>query len=75
MIEEIEFDHLALYSAYRAEPHVKTSIDQQTHKISFNDAWNAVEGRFTTLRYLCGLACAFANTTLVEKKIRFKMGK
>ena len=66
-IESIEEDHRSLIKAIASEPSLKASIDAHTHQTMFNDAWDAVDGRFASLRsFVGGLATAFANTTSVE---------
>jgi hypothetical protein len=66
-IYEIEQQHRDLVKAYKYEPPVKTILDQHDHKTKFNDAWEALGIRFTTLRTFCGgLATLFPNSTSVE---------
>ena len=49
-IDEVESDHRKLCRAYKDEDSVKKTIDAHDHKISFNDAWDSMNGRFQVIR-------------------------
>ncbi|CAM6073977.1 unnamed protein product [Sphagnum tenellum] len=62
-----DLQHCDLVKAYKYEPLVKTILDQHDQKTKFNDAWEALGIRFTTLRTFCGgLVTLFPNSTFVE---------
>jgi hypothetical protein len=67
-INAIENDHRKLLTAYRRENGILSIVDQHDHTMSFNEAWDSLDGaRFDQLRRFCtGLATVFPNSTSVE---------
>ena len=74
MIAEIEFDHHALYPAYRMS---RQTLAGRHTKSASTDAWNAVEGRFTTKGYsgtssshcFCGMHWYCKYNTLIDRSL------
>jgi len=66
-IEEVENEQRNLRSLYESDASARKAIDATTTNTTFDDAWNALSSRFSTLRAFCGgLASVFANTASVE---------
>jgi len=67
-INAIENDHRKLLTVYRKENDISSIVDQHDHTMSFNVAWDSLDGaRFDQLhRFYAELATVFPNSTLVE---------
>jgi len=68
-INQIEEGHRYLLKMYNEDAVLHAALDKHDVQTTFNDAWDAMsqQARVERLRaFLCGLATAFANTTIVE---------
>jgi len=67
-INAIKNYHRELLTTYRRENGISSIVDQHDHTMSFNEAWDSLDGTwFDQLRRFCAeLATIFPNSTLIE---------